>query len=85
MASYSLEVRRSAAKELAALPRRELQRIVEKIQGLAEEPRPHGAEKLSNDEKYRFRQGDYRVLYEIDERAKRVTIVRIAHRREVYR
>ena len=85
MASYSVDFRKSAVKELEALPRRDLQRIVERIETLSGDPRPHGAEKLTNDEKYRFRQGDYRVLYEIDERHKRVTIVRIAHRREVYR
>lgn len=85
MAGYSIDVRKSAAKELAALPKRELNKILEKIQALSAEPRPHGAEKLANDDKYRFRHGDYRVLYEIDDTARRVTIVRIAHRREVHR
>lgn len=85
MASYSLDVRKSAAKEIAALPRRDRQRLVEKMRGLATDPRPHGAEKLTDDLKYRLRQGDYRVLYEIDEDAKRVTIVSVAHRREAYR
>lgn len=85
MASYSLEVKRSAAKELAGVPRRDLVRIVAKIEDLGREPRPQGAEKLSNDDKYRIRQGDYRVLYQIDEANKRVIVVRIAHRREVYR
>jgi len=85
VASYSLDVRKSAAKEIAALPKRDCRPVVEKIRALATDPRPHGAEKLTGDEKYRIRHGDYRVLYEIDERAKRITIVRVAHRREVYR
>jgi mRNA interferase RelE/StbE len=85
VASYSLDVRKSAAKEIASLPKRDCQRIVEKIQALGENPRPNGSEKLTNDDKYRIRHGNYRVLYEIDEDSKRVTIVRVAHRREVYR
>lgn len=85
MASYSVEVRKSAAKELAALPRRHCQRVIEKVRALATDPRPHGAEKLSDENKYRIRQGDYRVLYQIDDDDKRVTIVRIAHRGEAYR
>ena len=85
MASYSLEVRKSAAKELAALPKRDCRRVVEKIQALALSPRPQGSEKLSGDDKYRIRHGDYRVLYDVDDEEKRVTIVRVAHRREVYR
>ncbi len=85
MGRYSLDFRKSAVKELEALPKRDLQRMLERIEALSDDPRPHGAEKLTNDDKYRFRQGDYRVLYEIDERHKRVTVVRIAHSREVYR
>lgn len=85
MASYSLEIKRAAARELGELPSKDLPRVAARIQALAEEPRPHGSEKLSGDEKYRLRQGVYRVLYEIDDRGARVTIVKIAHRREAYR
>jgi mRNA interferase RelE/StbE len=85
VASYALEIKKSAAKELADLPSKELARIIERIQSLAILPRPSGAEKLSGDDKYRIRQGDYRVLYEIDDDAHKVTIVKVAHRREVYR
>jgi mRNA interferase RelE/StbE len=83
--SYRLEVKRSAAKEIADLPKAECPRIVAKIQLLAREPRPHGCEKLSGAEKYRIRQGDYRILYEIDDRTKSVTIVKVGNRKEVYR
>jgi mRNA interferase RelE/StbE len=90
VASYSLDVRKSATKEIAALPKRECRAIVHAIEALATEalatePRPHGSEKLSGDDKYRIRHGDYRVVYEVDDAGKRVTIVRVAHRREVYR
>ncbi|HXI58673.1 MAG TPA: type II toxin-antitoxin system RelE/ParE family toxin [Polyangia bacterium] len=64
---------------------KDLSRIVERIQALAVAPRPPGSEKLSGEEKYRIRQGNYRVLYEVDDAARKVTVVRVAHRREVYR
>lgn len=85
MASYSLGVRKSAVKEIAALPKKECRAVTEKMQALAHDPRPRGAEKLSGDKKYRFRHGDYRVVYEVDDAGKRIVMVRVAHRREVYR
>ena len=59
-------------------------RVIARIQSLAVDPRPHGAEKLSGLERYRLRQGDYRILYEIEDQVLRIVVVRIAHRREVY-
>ncbi|HEV2748944.1 MAG TPA: type II toxin-antitoxin system RelE/ParE family toxin [Gemmatimonadales bacterium] len=85
MASYKVLITRSAAKELEALPPKVRRRIVDKIAALAVTPRPQGVEKLSGQEKYRIRQGDYRVLYAIDDTAEIVTVVKIAHRRDVYR
>lgn len=85
MASYRLEIRRTASKEIADLPKVDCRRVVAKIQLLAREPRPHGCEKLSGAEKYRVRQGDYRILYQIDDSSKSVTIVKVGNRREVYR
>lgn len=85
MGSYSLEVKRSAAKEIADLPKADCQRVVTKIQALASDPRPHGCEKLSGAEKYLLRQGDYRILYEIDDSTRSVIIVKVGNRREVYR
>lgn len=85
MASYSLEIKRSAAKELAQAPPKDRGRIVARIQALADEPRPVGAEKLSGQERYRVRQGDYRILYEIEDQILRVMVVKIGHRRDVYR
>ena len=85
MESYRLEVKRSAAKEIGDLPKADCQRVVAKIQRLASNPRPNGCEKLSGAEKYRIRQGDYRILYEIDDSTKLVTIVKVGNRREIYR
>ena len=85
MASYSILLTRTAAKELEGVPTKDRQRIVRRIEALAENPRPAGAEKLSGDDKYRIRQGDYRILYEIEDTQLVVTVVRIGNRREVYR
>jgi len=85
VASYSLEIKRSAAKELAQVPPKDRGRIIARIQALAEDPRPVGAEKLSGQERYRVRQGDYRILYEIEDQVLRIMVVKIGHRRDVYR
>lgn len=85
MASYSLHIKRSAAKELEAVPLKDRTRLIKRIQGLAREPRPPGCEKLSGEEKYRLRQGDYRILYEIVDQRLIVTVVKIGNRRDVYR
>lgn len=76
---------RSAAKELESVPTKDRQRIATKIAALANNPRPVGAEKLSGEEKYRIRQGDYCILYEILDTELVVTVVRIGNRREIYR
>lgn len=85
MASYSVLITRSAAKEIESVPTKDRQRIVRRIGALALDPRPVGVEKLSGDEKYRIRQGDYRILYEIEDEQLIVTVVRVGNRREVYR
>ncbi|MEO8082786.1 MAG: type II toxin-antitoxin system RelE/ParE family toxin [Ardenticatenales bacterium] len=84
MASYKLGIKPSAAKEIEGLPIKDRRRVVERIGALASEPRPAGCEKLSGLEKYRVRQGDYRVLYAVDDTQSVVTIVKIGHRRDVY-
>ena len=85
MASYSILFTKSAAKELESVPTKDRQRIVSQIGFLADDPRPMGAEKLSGDDKYRIRQGDYRILYKIVDAVLIVTVVRIGNRRDVYR
>ena len=85
MASYRLLIRRSAGKEIEALPPKDRRRVVTKIQGLATHPPPVGCEKLSGEDKYRLRQGDYRILYEIVDRDLIVTVVKVRNRRDIYR
>ena len=85
MASYRLLIKPSAAKELEDLPLKERKRVAARIQRLASDPRPAGAEKLSGQDKYRLRQGNYRVLYSVDDAGMTVLVVKIGHRREVYR
>jgi mRNA interferase RelE/StbE len=84
VASYSLLIKASAAKELEAKPKADCKRLATRIGGLAAAPRPPGSEKLSGEEKYRIRQGDYRVLYVTEDARSRVTVVKIGQRREVY-
>ena len=85
MAAYSLLIKRSAAKELEEVPKKDREKLVVKIQALANNPRPPGSEKLAGDDKYRIRHGVYRVLYEVDDATVVVVVVRVAHRREAYR
>ena len=84
-ASYSVVIKRSAERELRKIPKQDLRRVVTRIQGLAQEPRPPGCEKLSDQERYRLRQGDYRIVYAVDDEARTVEVVKVGHRREVYR
>jgi mRNA interferase RelE/StbE len=70
---------------MRSIPRRDLRSIVSRIATLASNPRPTGCEKLSGQERYRVRQGTYRIVYAIDDTAKAVDVVAVAHRREVYR
>lgn len=85
MAKYRIEIKKSAAKELGRIPKRDLRRIVRRISALAANPRPEGCVKLAAQEKYRIRQGEYRILYAIEDDVPTVCVVKIAHRRNVYR
>lgn len=85
MESYKVLIRRSAADELAQIPKKDMRRIVERIRSLGSDPRPTGCEKLSAQERYRVRQGDYRIVYSIDDEGKMIEIVKIGHRSEIYR
>jgi mRNA interferase RelE/StbE len=85
VASYRLLIKPSAAKELEGLPLKDRKRVARRLQRLGSDPRPTGAEKLSGQDKYRLRQGDHRVLYSVDDAALTVVIVKMGHRREVYR
>jgi mRNA interferase RelE/StbE len=87
VAVYELLIAPSAVKELDGLPRQKERRsVAARIRGLAADPRPPGSIKLSGEvDLYRVRQGPYRVLYEVDDRAHTVLVLRIAHRKDAYR
>jgi mRNA interferase RelE/StbE len=87
VASYNVFIKTSAAKELDGVePRAVRARIVSRIQGLAQTPRPHRSQKLAGEEeRYRIRQGAYRIVYAVDDVTRVVEVVKIGHRREVYR
>ena len=83
---YKLLIKTSAERDLRKLPGSVFQRVNERILALRSDPRPPGAGKLSGElEGWRIRVGDYRILYQIDDKTQTVTIVRVKHRREVYR
>ena len=84
MVNYKIEIKKSAAKEISKLPKVAVQRIVNKIQTLSDDPRPNGCKKLSGDEKYRIRIGVYRVLYSIMDEKLVIYIVKVGHRKEIY-
>ena len=85
MAKYRILIKPSAVKEIEAIPlKKERQKIVERISKLAQNPRPHGCEKLSGQDKYRLRQGRYRILYAIGDRDFLVWVVKVGHRKDVY-
>jgi mRNA interferase RelE/StbE len=83
--TYALAFKPSAEKELRKLPRDVIPRVVAAVQALSEQPRPHGCVKLSHSESWRIRIGDYRVIYDIDDRSQQIVVLHIGHRREVYR
>ena len=85
MGRYRLVVRKSVTKDLRGLPRKDVARILKCFRALAKDPRPPGCEKLSGQERYRVRLGIYRVIYEIKDEELVVIVVKVGHRRDVYR
>ena len=85
MAVYKIFLKNSVKKDLSAIPKKNLKRILNKIEFLGDNPRPVGCEKLSGQEKYRLRQGSYRIIYSIQDNELTVWVVKVGHRREVYR
>lgn len=85
MAAFRLIFRHSVSKDLRGIPRDDLRRILGRVETLAHDPRGPGCEKLSGAERYRVRQGRYRILYEIHDDEATVVVVKVGHRRHVYR
>ena len=85
MAEYKIYFKRSALRDLDAISKKDLQRIINRIDLLKENPRPPGCEKLSGQERYRVRQGNYRIVYSIQDDVLTIWVVKIDRRRDVYR
>ena len=82
---YRIEIRRRAQKVLDRLQKTDFQLVIEAVKSLAQIPRPRGVEKVKGTEFWRIRQGEYRIVYAVDDNEKIVIIVRVGHRREIYR
>lgn len=84
MAKYRIEFKPSVWKDLADVAKADRQRILKRIEKLAEDPNPAGSKKLSGSERYRIRQGNYRILYSIEDDKLVIVVVKVGHRREIY-
>jgi mRNA interferase RelE/StbE len=85
MASYKLVIKKSVAKDLRNIPNRDVKRILKCFNSLIENPRADGCIKLSGQERYRVRQGLYRIIYKIQDSEIIITVVKVAHRKEAYK
>lgn len=85
MAKYKIRVKQSAEKELRKLSKKELIKILDKIEDLSDNPHPAGSIKLTNEEKYRIRVGNYRVLYKVEDDILTIFVVKVGHRKQIYR
>jgi mRNA interferase RelE/StbE len=83
---YEILIKASAAKEIEDVPnRKDRRRIIERVRSLRDEPRPPGCQKLSGQDKYRVRQGVYRIVYSIHDESLVVQVVKVGHRKDAYR
>lgn len=85
MGEYKIFFKESVEKDLRSIPKKDLKKILTRIEALAKEPRPQGCEKLSSQDKYRIRQGTYRIIYSIQDQELTVWVVKVGHRKDVYR
>jgi mRNA interferase RelE/StbE len=82
---YKIKIKPSAVKELEKIPKKDLQKLTKMIQSLSINPRPHGCEKLSGQERYRVRKGNYRIIYSIEDDILIVYVIKIGHRKDIYK
>jgi len=85
MVEYKVYFRKSVKKDFDRMPKKDLLKIMDRISALAKDPRPVGCEKLSGQERFRIRQGKYRIVYSIQDEQLTVWVVKVGHRKEVYR
>ncbi len=85
MASYSVVFKESVQKDLPDIPKKDLKKILTRIKSLAADPRPPGCEKLTGQDRYRLRQGRYRIVYAIQDEERSVIVVKVGHRKDIHR
>jgi mRNA interferase RelE/StbE len=85
MAAYKIFFRKSVDKDFSAIPKRDLRKVLRRIEMLSKDPRPSGCEKLTGQERFRVRQGRYRIVYSIQDKDLTVWIVKVGHRKDIYR
>lgn len=85
MAEYKVYFRESVEKDFSAIPKKDLQKILRRIAVLSEDPRPQGHEKLTGQERCRIRQGRYRIVYSMQDKELTVWVVKVGHRKDIYR
>jgi mRNA interferase RelE/StbE len=85
MAGYRVLFRKSVEKDFSGIPKKDVKRILNRIKTLEENPRPPGCEKLTGQERYRLRQGRFRIVYSIQDDELTVWVVKVGHRKDIYR
>jgi mRNA interferase RelE/StbE len=85
MAEYKIYFKESVEKDFRSIPKKDLKKILLRIETLAKDPRPPGHEKLTGQERYRIRQGHYRIIYSIQDKEFTVWVVKVGHRKDIYR
>ena len=85
MAAYKIFFKKSVEKDFNLIPKKDLKKILGRIEALAEDPRPPGCEKLTGQQRYRLRQGRYRILYPIQDDELTIWVVKVGHRKDIYR
>ena len=85
MAEYKIFFKKSVEKDFKVIPQKDLKKILDRIETLAENPRPPGCEKLTGQQRYRLRQGRYRILYSVQDDELTVWVVKVGHRKDIYR
>ena len=85
MAEYEILFKESVYKDLKKIPKADLRKILSRIKKLSDDPRPAGCEKLTGQERYRLRQGRYRIVYSIQDDKLTIWVVKVGHRKNIYR
>ncbi|MBN2297448.1 MAG: type II toxin-antitoxin system RelE/ParE family toxin [Deltaproteobacteria bacterium] len=85
MDAYKIFFKRSVEKDFESIPKKDLKRILDRIKVLADDPRPAGCERLTGQERYRVRQGNYRIVYSIQDNELTIRVVKVGHRENAYR